>query len=83
MQAARHGYEKVVKHLLNNKAKINATTPIGVSALTLAIHGGHTKVRCNISCEVISKYRWLSLDFGLGLGVPSIGYNTLCCTLCF
>ena len=44
MQAARYGHEDVVLHLLNNKAKITATTPLGVTALTLAIYGGHSKV---------------------------------------
>lgn len=44
MQAARYGHENVALQLLHNKAKINATTTLGVTALTLAIFGGHTKV---------------------------------------
>ena len=44
MQAARYGHEDVALHLLHNKAKVNATTTLGVTALTLAIFGGHNKV---------------------------------------
>jgi len=45
MQAARYGHESVVKHLLNKNAKSNVTTSLGLSALTLAIYGGYSKVR--------------------------------------
>lgn len=44
MQACRYGHDGVVLQLLNSKANASVTTPMGLTALSLAIHGGFPKV---------------------------------------
>ena len=57
MQACKYGHDGVVMQLLNSKASPSVTTPMGLTALSLAIHGGFPKV------SVIFKESFLATEY--------------------